>query len=126
MGDRGNIVVREGASAVWLYSHWGGSEIGEVVRKALAKKQRWDDTPYLTRIVFQELLNGDTGTSGFGIATSICDNEHPVIVVDTSKQEVQIYGGDGDISGKPIKKTSFTDYIIAAKAAKHKEDPGED
>jgi hypothetical protein len=125
MGDRGNIVVREGASAVWLYSHWRGSEIGEVVRKALAKKQRWDDTPYLTRIVFQELLNGDTGTSGFGIATSICDNEHPVIVVDTSKQEVQTYGDDGDISGKPIKKTSFTDYI-AAKAAKHKEDPGED
>ncbi len=91
MGDRGNIVIRQGdtpANDVWFYTHWRGSEIGEVVKEALARKQRWDDASYLARIVF-DTLNSDHGEeTGFGISTQIGDNEHTIIVVDVPKQQV--------------------------------------
>lgn len=56
MGDRGNIVVVDGASKVYLYTTRAVSE------------RRIDDGPYLARIVFCEMIGADKGTSGFGIS----------------------------------------------------------
>lgn len=93
MGDRGNIVVQETeGKRVYLYTHWKGSQIGGVVAKALAKKKRWDDAPYLARIIFCELIDveGDIkGEAGYGISAGICDNEYPILVVDVEKQVVR-------------------------------------
>ena len=90
MGDRGNIVIRQGttnADDVWFYTHWSGSEIGEVVKTALARKQRWTDDCYLARIVFCQLVKGiEDEEAGCGISTSMQDNEHPILVVDVPKQ----------------------------------------
>lgn len=87
MGDRGNIVVRQTSGTnrddVWFYTHWSGSYMKEIIGKALALKQRWDDPSYLARIIFDKLTDGDKGTTGFGISTSIGDNEHPILVVET-------------------------------------------
>lgn len=93
MGDRGNIVIRQEAATsrgdVWLYAHWTGYQISEVVARALARQERWDDPPYLARIIFCELVKGDeSGATGFGISTSIGANEHPIVVVDVPGQRV--------------------------------------
>lgn len=94
MGDRGNIVVLsdlvEGKErqAVYLYTHWGGSEIKNTLKEVLSRKQRWDDMPYLTRIIFQEMIGEDDGEAGFGIQTYLGDNEYPLLVVDTINQKV--------------------------------------
>ena len=94
MGDRGNIkLIGESfkPNGVWFYTHWSGSYLKETVAAALARRLRWDDQPYLARIIFCHLLNGDTaGECGFGISASIQDNEgdRPIIVVDVDKQEV--------------------------------------
>lgn len=101
MGDRANIVVidepkdadLEGKrEAVFLYSHWAGSEMEDILAAGLAKgRERWDDAPYLARILFQQMIDGDTGITGYGISTTLMDNEHPLLVVDVARQVVVTY-----------------------------------
>lgn len=90
MGDRGNIVIQERrGKRVYFYTHWRGSEIRDVVKTALERRQRWNDHSYLARIVFCTLIAGDTdGETGFGISTGICDNSHPILVLDVPSQNV--------------------------------------
>jgi hypothetical protein len=92
MGDRGQIAVVQGEGAVYLYSHWGGSELAEVLRNALARKQRWDDEEYLTRIIFDTMTSGDQGAeTGAGIGLQIHgDIEHALLVVDCQRQAVGV------------------------------------
>jgi len=73
VGERGNIIVQDGEDRVYLYTHWGGAEIGQVLQRALAKRWRWDDAQYLARIIFDERL---------------LDNEYPLLVVDCDSQTV--------------------------------------
>lgn len=113
MGDRGNIAVQTGDKRVYLYGHWAGCEMPEIVRKALARKQRWDDPPYLARIIFCELVGDDKGETGYGISATIDDNEHPIIVVNCDRQTVTIEA-EPDGSHGPrgaAKVVSFSDYI---------------
>jgi len=92
MGDRANVVIRgKYGDDIWLYTHSFGSDLKDIVKKALARKQRWDDPAYLTRIIFSEMLKyaGALDTEyGFGISTFLLDNEHGVIVVDVPNQKV--------------------------------------
>ncbi len=99
MGDRGNIKVGK----VYLYTHWGGSEIKQILKNALSKKLRWDDEAYLTRIIFCEMIKEDvSGETGFGISTEICDNDNVILEVDVENQEVKF--------GDTIK--TFNEFII--------------
>lgn len=101
MGDRGNIVVQEApGKRVYFYTHWRGSEIRDVVRTALERRQRWNDIPYLARIVFSTLIDGDVGgETGFGVSTGICDNSHPILVLDGPTQTVFFEDSDGNRLG---------------------------
>lgn len=120
MGDRGNIVVRQGETNrddVWFYTHWAGSDLQEVVQKALAKNKRWNDSSYLARIIFDTLTEGQQGEeTGFGIAASIGDNSHDIVVVDCPNQSVFVIAesalNDGRIPNgfKPVKVWSFKDF----------------
>lgn len=118
MGDRGNIVVRQGKDStddIWFYTHWSGNEIGNTVKSALARKDRWYDSSYLARIIFQELIGNDTGTTGFGISTSLGDNERDILVVDIPKQQVFTIKEANLVNARlPEKLTggeSFEDFI---------------
>jgi hypothetical protein len=105
MGDRGNIVMRytkygtDDTSDIYLYSHWSGWELPQILARALDKKigrNRWDDDSYLARIIFDELTTGDQGQeTGYGIAPWQLDNEHPILYVDLEKKTVQI--GEGQV-----------------------------
>ncbi len=89
MGDRANIVVRDAwpedlgdKEAVFLYGHWSGTDMPELLRLALsAGRDRWSDPTYLARIVFQTMIGEDSGTTGFGISTRLTDNEYDLIVL---------------------------------------------
>jgi hypothetical protein len=94
MGDRANVYVHEGDQpGVYLYSHWGGSTLPQVVRDALARGARWDDPDYLTRIIFCEMVKGDvSGTTGYGIGARVGDGADRIVDVDTQAQRVTLVG----------------------------------
>ena len=99
MGDRGNIKVGD----IYLYTHWRGSRITNILKCALVKgKSRWDNEAYLTRIIFCELMKGEEdGIIGYGISTDILDNQREILEVDCKNQLIKF----GKIN------MSFEEYI---------------
>lgn len=98
MGDRANVKMKqEGVeTAVFLYTHWSGESLSHTVQRALSKQARWDDGPYLARIIFDCMTESEHGTeTGYGISASIEDNEHPVLTVSTEDQQVWLENEDG-------------------------------
>ena len=103
MGDRGNIIVKDNGSEVYLYTHWSGSDLPEVVQKSLQRgRDRWNDGQYLARILFCDMLDGDKGTTGFGISSVIGDGGTD-ITVNVDEQTVEFRGAT----------TSFAEYAAA-------------
>lgn len=98
MGDRANIHILNAGSddnqGVYLYTHWGGSELLVTLQRALISgKNRWSDDQYLTRIIFCEMVKGqEAEETGFGITSTVRDGEDRVIVVNTETQTVIIGG----------------------------------
>jgi hypothetical protein len=107
MGDRANICIKTepGTVPVYLYTHHGGESLPRVLQKAMDSEQgrkRWQDPAYLARIIFCKMIGGDVdGETGFGIASTICDNEHPILVVDCHKQRL----------GLALEKTPTQPYL---------------
>jgi hypothetical protein len=92
MGDRGNFVMKQAdGNKIYFYTHWSGNNLPFILREALIRgRDRWDDEPYLARIIFCELVKGrEMDTTGYGISTYECDNEHPHFIIDSSKQTVE-------------------------------------
>lgn len=115
MGDRANIEVRDGENSVYLYCHWHGTEIAEILRRALHRgEERWTDPSYLARIIFCEMVDGhEMELTGFGISsTEIWASKH--LLVDVDKQTVTIDGYT------PI---SFRDYVASLRSGS--ENPSE-
>jgi hypothetical protein len=111
VGDRGNIIIKDRYSdPVYLYTHWGGTELADTAQQAIRKaapenehgQGRWNHGAYLARIVFHAMTGGTDGLTGFGISTREQDNEHPYIVLDARDQTVSIefpadlYGRGGE------------------------------
>ena len=121
MGDRGNIKVVDdtGEGAIYLYTHWGGSEVKTIAANALARgRDRWDDPAYLAGIIFCEMVPEkmfqDATTLGMrvGISTYVCDNEHPIVVVDHKRQEVHFESQKGNSVALPHAEVyTFEDFI---------------
>ena len=95
MGDRGNIYIVQhpgdaGAGGIYLYTHWGGSQIARTVQCALLRGgDRSRDEPYLARIIFSEMTYGrELETTGFGMSSYLTDNEYDIVVVDSSSLRV--------------------------------------
>lgn len=127
MGDRGNIKILQGVAlcptcgqhwqqgnAIYLYTHWGGSEVKQDLANALNRgRNRWDEEDSLARIIFCEILShfqprALTDTRGLGISTREMDNEHPIPIVNCSNQTVTL----GEI------EFSFEEFVT-----KYKTDP---
>lgn len=99
MGNRGSIEVcqphhfENKEQSLFLYTHWRGHEVCEVLATALdLGRSRWHDPSYLTRIIFNELQGDDREPTGFGISLyEHGDNEYPVPMVywttRTNKQD---------------------------------------
>lgn len=133
MGDRGNIFVIDQYSeqdtapdgpfaGTYLYTHWSGYELPSILAAALDSKAgrgRWNDGPYLTRIIFCRLIAGDVdGETGFGISCSICDNSYPILVVDPANQKVRMMKEGSErsrtVTNGLIASWTFEEFIAAA------------
>lgn len=91
MGDRANVcVITPRHDPIFLYCHWGGTYLPHTVADALRRgADRWDDYPYLARIIFSEMIKDDVmETTGYGISTEILDNEYPIVVVDSADNSI--------------------------------------
>lgn len=98
MGDRANIVIKqpESIDRIYLYTHWSGSELPEIVREALNSPEgraRWSDHAYLTRVLFctltREAEANNQRETGYGISTAPPDNDgYPFIVIDVEAQTI--------------------------------------
>ena len=91
MGMRRNIALDYGEERkIYLYTHWGAERLEDVLRDALIRgRSRWDDPPYLARIIFSEMIQDDVlDILGYGIAPYECDPEYPTIEVDFGKRTV--------------------------------------
>lgn len=104
MGNRGNVYFKQ--EEVFLYTHYSGTSLGTIVRDALARRARWEDGQYLTRIVFCAMVgNRWDGDTGYGITHRIQDSGAPVIVVDTESMTVSVVAGGYKRSGIDVTKT---------------------
>lgn len=96
MGDRGNICITKPDWTPWayLYSHWQGSDLPDILKKALTSapaKSRWDDAGYLSRILFSQIIGDDWSDEyNWGLFWSVLDNEHDIIYVNIKKQQIKI------------------------------------
>ena len=91
MGDRGNIKITDGQSTVFLYTHWKGSALPNIVKRTMASQRarnRWGNGSYLARILFDDLLDGDRGESGAGISSVIGDGDDQVLHINVDRQYV--------------------------------------
>jgi len=88
MGDR--ISVKIEPTNVYLYSHWGGSDMAQTLERALIRgRSRWDDPVYLARIIFSEMIREDIdGLTGYGIDTQDLGDDNSTIVINCDKQTV--------------------------------------
>ena len=113
MGDRGNIVLNYGSERfVYLYTHWHGSHLREILRAALSRgRSRWGDASYLARVVFSEMIRDDVlGVTGFGLSPHLTDNEHDLLVVDLAGRRVLLCEGE-DL--KAVRRTWTFDEFVA-------------
>ena len=96
MGCRGTIEIWNNAAApkseerpVVLYTHWGAKRMLNDLITTLKKKKRWNDTAYLSRMIFCEMMGDYThGSTGYGILTDNVGDAEEEIVVDIDRQEV--------------------------------------
>ena len=105
MGDRGQVHIKN--TGVFLYTHWGATELIQQVHTALSKKWRWDDDEYLTRIIFDVMIGNEQGSeTGYGIGNEQHGDVWRLVEIDCSKQTVKIIDND-----TIILSTSFEDFI---------------
>lgn len=127
MGDRSAIEIlhnaytpKEGTEtkSVSLYCHWSGERLLRDLKEAMATeiaRARWDDPGYLTRIVFQIILE-DAGLAetGYGIYPGSAEPmiEHPIITVDVGSQNVSF--GDSLWSFEGFVSSDIHGYVSNA------------
>lgn len=93
MGDRAQVRITEGDKEAYLYTHWRGNDLPEIIRQGLiVGRGRWDDPPYLTRILFCKMIEGERPNmeTGFGISPNEQDSEYAPFVINTREQTVII------------------------------------
>ena len=89
MGARAQIKIED--TGVYLYTHWGSSTLPKVLSNVLADGKRLDDTEYLTRIIFEAMIENGSNSkeTGFGIGTQAhTDLDYPPILVNCENQTV--------------------------------------
>ncbi|NDC88402.1 MAG: hypothetical protein EB075_06300 [Bacteroidetes bacterium] len=76
MGDRNNIkITYSTGDSIYLYGHWIGNEIQDIVRDAMENSGRVTDESYFARVLFSKMIESDIhGETGYGIAPYVVDH----------------------------------------------------
>lgn len=108
MGDRGQVLIKD--EGVYLYTHWGATNLVGVVASSLSRQERWDDPEYLARIIFCEMVIDDVGSPiGYGIGTQKHGDVWRVIELDCGKQTATVIDYD-----KCVFEGTFEQFISDA------------
>ena len=106
MGNRGQVLIKD--ESIYLYTHWQGSNLINIVREALSRKQCWDDPEYLARIVFSTMTKGyEDEETGFGIGNKQHGDINFLIELDCATQQIRIVN---ILTGKEEFKT-FKEFV---------------
>jgi len=106
MGARAQVKLED--TGVFLYTHWGSSQIENTVRKPLQRRQRWTDPEYLARIVFSQMTCEHVDSDlGFGICTSRHGDIDVLVTLNCAKQTVTVE----DVWEKTEETSTFTEFI---------------
>ena len=94
MGDRANVKMTSRDGSFHFYTHHDGTELPKIVQEALRRgKGRWTDDPYLSRIIFSEMIqNWVMDDTGYGISIAIGDGDDRIVTVDTDDMTVELNG----------------------------------
>lgn len=78
--------------SLWIYTHWGGYDLAETVRDAIAlARDRWNDENYCSRIITMHVMQQNSnGLTGCGIANHSMDSEYNDIFIDVPNQKLTI------------------------------------
>lgn len=94
MGDRAELQMNFPENgALYLYTHWHGSELPIRLRHALEHGiSRWGNESYLARILISRIVTDHEDTTGHGIAPYPMESEYPKLIADLDRQTVTING----------------------------------
>lgn len=95
MGDRNNIkITYSTGSSVYLYGHWIGDQLREIVANAWEHSGRVTDESYFARVLFSRMLvSGGTrdidSETGYGIAPYPPDQDanNKMVHIDYTKAD---------------------------------------
>lgn len=115
MGDRANVFVKEHGSeeGVYLYTHWSGHVLPETVLAALVRgEDRWNDGPYLARIVFCEMVKGaEMELPGYGISATCGDGDNRIICLDPDDERIGFVKSPAATAKRPwLHEKSFAEF----------------
>lgn len=81
MGDRNNIkITYSTGDSVYLYGHWIGDQLREIVAEAVEQGERLEDESYFARILFCRMVTSGGpkdiyNATGYGIAPYPVDQD---------------------------------------------------
>ena len=103
MGDRGQVLIDD--TGVYLYTHWGASDLEAAVREAIGKKQRWDQPEYLARIIFDCMVERSGGEeTGFGVGRKDASDAWLLVKIQCFARRVVVI----DRAPGSVTKTEYT------------------
>ena len=80
MGDRNNIKITYGTGdSIYLYGHWIGNQVREIVANAVEASNRVTDESYFARVLFCAMVAESDdlrGETGYGIAPYAPDQDY--------------------------------------------------
>lgn len=95
IGFIGNDKGNPGCNVTFVYTHWRGPDLPELVQRAVAVAQpRWGDPSYATRMALTHLIGGIADDTGWGVDTMPGENEYNAIVIDWDAREAIVIGAD--------------------------------
>jgi hypothetical protein len=110
MGNRANLGLKiDNDNTIVLYQHWAPEHLMRQYANALREAMpRWHDPYYGSRIVMSQIIGDDWKQEyGYGLTVNqISDNEHHVVIIDFTKQQVHLLEGEDVV--KPTIKVSWT------------------
>jgi hypothetical protein len=108
MGTSSQVCLETEDGPLYFYKHYDGRRVMVDVQKALSMKLRWDDSHYLARIIFEQMISENTDKEcGYGIGLREMPNISLLVIVDCERKEVTV-------KKNTLKfKMSFDQYIKA-------------
>ena len=105
MGDRAMVEIKTEGGSLYVYTHWGGTHLPQEAKDAIVRAEpRWDDYPYATRIIVDQLIkDGRDEETGFGLMLTLdaedsYNRDCPSVIVDLLEQKFTICRGRRKVS----------------------------